>query len=84
MPPSGTSISTASIPYLKAGRNIGGPDLIIPAGRIWRPRNVLQYLPRHAWQLGDVGSDPSRFVVRGLYFPLACFKGVFFEPASRV
>jgi hypothetical protein len=27
---------------------------IVRAGRIWRPRNVFQYLPRHAWQLGDV------------------------------
>ena len=27
--------------------------LIIPTGRVWRPRNVLQYLPRHAWQLGN-------------------------------
>jgi hypothetical protein len=30
---------------LGAGRAIS----IIPAGRIWRPWNVLQYLPRHAW-----------------------------------
>jgi hypothetical protein len=29
---------------------------ILPAGRIWRPRNVLQDLPRRAWQLGNVGS----------------------------
>jgi hypothetical protein len=24
---------------------------IVAAGRMWRPWNVLQYLPRHAWQL---------------------------------
>ena len=32
---------------------------IIPAGGIWRPRNVLQYLPLHAWQLGNVHRDAS-------------------------
>ncbi len=25
--------------------------------RVQRPRNVLPYLPRHAWQLGKVHSD---------------------------
>jgi hypothetical protein len=37
---------------------------IIPAGRVRRPWNVLQYLPRHAWQLGNVGSDRPRLVER--------------------
>jgi hypothetical protein len=32
---------------------------IVPAGRIWRPWNVLQYLPQYAWQLGDVHRDTS-------------------------
>ena len=27
---------------------------IVPAGCVRRPRNVLQYLPRHAWPLGNV------------------------------
>jgi hypothetical protein len=27
-------------------------ELIIPASRVRRPRNVLQYLPRHTGQLG--------------------------------
>ena len=27
---------------------------IVAVDRIWRPRNVLQYLPRHAGQLGNV------------------------------
>jgi hypothetical protein len=40
--------------YLKP-RIFGGS--IVPAGRIWRPWNVLQYLPRHAWQLGDAGCN---------------------------
>src|SRR5580704_8452984 len=30
---------------------------IVPAGRIWRPRNILEYLPWHAWQLGDILRD---------------------------
>ena len=38
---------------------------IVPAGRIWRPWNVLQYLPRHARQLGDFHRDPPRLVARG-------------------
>ena len=42
---------------------------IIPAGRIRRPRNVLQYLPRHAWQLGDVHRDEERLVAYGLSGP---------------
>jgi hypothetical protein len=41
-------------PAVLSGRSI------IPAGRIGRPRNVLQYLPRHAWQLGDGGWDTPR------------------------
>jgi hypothetical protein len=32
---------------------------IVAVGRIWRPRNVLQYLPRHARQLGNVGGAVS-------------------------
>jgi hypothetical protein len=27
------------------------------AGRIWRPWNAFQYLPQHAWQLGNVHRD---------------------------
>jgi hypothetical protein len=30
----------------------------------WRPRNVLQYLPRHTWQLGYVHRDKERLVAR--------------------
>src|SRR6202795_3735295 len=37
---------------------------IVTAGRIWRARNVLQYLPRHAWQLGNVHRDKERLVAR--------------------
>jgi hypothetical protein len=37
---------------------------IVPAGCIQQPRNVLQYLPRHAWQLGDVHRDKERLVAR--------------------
>ena len=37
---------------------------IIATGRIWRPRNVLQYLPRHARQLGNVHSYQERLVAR--------------------
>ena len=37
---------------------------IVPAGCVRRPRNVLQYLPGHAWQLGDVHRDKERLVAR--------------------
>ena len=30
---------------------------IVAAGRIWRPRDVLQYLPRHVWLLGYLRLD---------------------------
>ena len=36
----------------------------IPAGRIGRPPNVLQYLSRHAWQLGNVHRDQECLVAR--------------------
>jgi hypothetical protein len=36
------------------------PRSIVPAGRIRRPLDVLQYLPRHAWQLGNVHRDQER------------------------
>ena len=39
-------------------------EVIIAAGRVWRPRNVLQYLPRHAWQLGNVYRDQECLVAR--------------------
>ena len=60
---------------------------IFPAGRIWRPRNVLQYLPRDAWQLGNVHRDKERLVARQQigssavfhnakcrYWPIAAFR----------
>ena len=37
---------------------------IVPARRIWRPWNVLQYLARHARQLCDVHRDEERLVAR--------------------
>jgi hypothetical protein len=37
---------------------------IIPAGRIWRPRNVLQYLPWRARQLGSGRRDKECLVAR--------------------
>ena len=35
---------------------------IVLAGRIWRPWDVLQNLPRHARQLGDVHRDQEHLV----------------------
>ena len=46
---------------------------IIPASRIWRPRNVLQCLPRHAWQLGDVHRD-QECLVAGQPSPIVCLR----------
>ena len=35
------------------------PSSIVAAGRIGRPGNVLQYLPLHARQLGNIYGDAS-------------------------
>jgi hypothetical protein len=35
-----------------------------PRDCVWRPWNVLQYLARHAWQLGNVHRDKERLVSR--------------------
>ena len=58
-----------SDPRNQGGRgSIGGraPALaqrsIVSAGRIWRPGNIFQDLPRHARQLGDVHRDKERLV----------------------
>jgi hypothetical protein len=45
---------------VKPGERRASPS-IIPAGRIWWPRNVLQYLPRHARQLGNIHRDQECF-----------------------
>ena len=44
------------------GRRTLTPPLNHPAGRICRPWNVLQYLPRRAWQLRNVHRDKERLV----------------------
>jgi hypothetical protein len=38
-------------------QDVSTPRLIVPAGRVRRPGNVLQHLPRHARQLGFARSD---------------------------
>ena len=49
---------------MKAARFEEDSRSIVAAGRIWRPRNVLQYLPRHARQLGDVHCQKECLVAR--------------------
>jgi hypothetical protein len=46
MPPSGTSISTASIPYLKTGRNIGYGCDAIPMPPVHKGRNLWTFASR--------------------------------------
>jgi hypothetical protein len=40
---------------------------IVATGRIWRPWNVLQYLPRNAWQLGNVHRDKECLLAHEQY-----------------
>jgi hypothetical protein len=57
---------------MNAGQAAGATDFaaqsIVPAGRIWWPGNVLQYLPRHARQLGDVHRDQECLVAHEQFY----------------
>jgi hypothetical protein len=49
-----------------------GRRSIVPAGRVRRPWNVLQYLPRHARQLGYVDRNKPRLAILLPIRPAAC------------
>jgi hypothetical protein len=54
-------IDNLEIPSARSFRSI------IPARCIRRPWNVLQYLPRHARQLGNVRGDAEERFLSGLH-----------------